>query len=381
MGESTTFLTWLYKILMINVMHILVAILFFIAGGDRATHQGPIRIMIISSYNETDPCGAEQIKGIRKKFYSVFPSESLSVKILYMRGRKINKSDSARRSVAERFYDEFKKFHPLVVFLTDDIAIDYMLPKLIRETSDYIVVFSGMNRSIYEDDSKFHFIKTWIGEKAVPSKNVTGVIEKVYIALSIRYAIKFFNIKVKNDKATGTMTVIEPDTVLILVGKDSVSQIVKRQIQRELSNFNDIPVRIEEIRTFDELLKAIKNLNNDPHIPFYYPLTLTVDSSGKTLSMTELAKYYVKYAKKPDMALNISFTMLGMFGGVGLDFEYMGEMAAKKAIEFLKGTRKMEDIYIENAARVEITLNVKRVKTLNIKIPFSKFVNVGEVVK
>lgn len=361
-------------------MHILVMIFFLVAGAqNRPGHPRPIKIMIISSYNKTDPCGSEQIKGIIKKFHTDFPSESLNVKILYMRGRKINRSDFARRMVADSFYKEFRKFQPLVVFLTDDIAIDYMLPKLMKKNSNYIVVFSGMNRSIRENNHKFHFIKAWIGEKAIPSKNVTGIIEKLYIALSIRYAIKFFNLKVKKNE-TGEIT-SDPDTVLILVGKDSVSQIVKRQIQRELANFNDIPVRIVEIQTFDEMLNAIKSLNNNPHIPFYYSLTLTVDSSGKTLSMTELARYYVKYAHKPDMALNISFTLLGMFGGVGLDFEYMGEMAAKKAIDFLKGTSKMEDIYIENASKVEVTLNIKRVKTLKIKIPFNKFVNVGEIVK
>ncbi len=363
-------------------MHILLFALSLIAGSQGVTRSSnPIKIMIISSYNENDPCGAEQIKGIIKKFQTDFPSESLNVQTLYMLGRKVNKTVSARRAVADSFYEEFKKFHPSVVFLTDDIAIDYMLPKLIRDTSDYIVVFSGMNRDVRKVDGRFHFIKSWMdNNKAIPSKNVTGVIEKIYIALSIRYAIKFFDIREVRDDS-GEIKVVVPDTVLILVGKDSVSQIVKRQIQRELINFKDIPIRIEEIRTFDELLDAIKALNKAPHIPFYYPLTLTVDSSGKTLSMTELAEYYVKNAHKPDMALNISFTLLGMFGGVGLDFEYMGEMAAQKAIEFLKGTSKIEDIYIENASRVEVTLNIKRVESLKITIPFNKFVNIGKIVK
>lgn len=360
-------------------MHVLAAIMFLVAGGP--SYNSPIKIMIISSYNETDPCGAEQIKGITKKFHTNFPSESLNIRILYMRGRKVNKSDSARKVVADSFYNEFKRFHPLVVFLTDDIAIDYMLPKLIRKISDYIVVFSGMNRDIRENNEKFHFIRTWRGGKAVPSKNVTGVIEKIYIALSIRYAIKFFDLKVLKNTETGEIKVSEPDTVLILVGKDSISQIVKRQIQRELYNFHDIPVKILEIHTFNELINSIEALNNNPHIPFYYPLTLTIDSAGKTLSMSELAKYYVKYARKPDMALNISFTLLGMFGGVSLDFEYMGEMAAQKAIDFLKGTSKMENIYIENASKVKVTLNIHRVKELEVKVPFNKFVNIGEIVK
>ena len=363
-------------------MHILLFTLSLIAGNPGVTSgSNPIKIMIISSYNENDPCGREQIRGIRKKFRTDFPSESLSVQILYMLGRKTNKTDSARKAVADSFYKEFKKFHPSVVFLTDDIAIDYMLPKLIRDTSDYIVVFSGMNRDIRKVDGRFHFIKSWIeNNKAIPSKNVTGVIEKIYIALSIRYAIKFFNIsEEKNDN--GEIKVAVPDTVLILVGKDSISQIVKRQIQRELSNFNDIPVRIEEISTFDELIDTLKALNEDPHIPFYYPITLTVDSSDTTLDMKDLAKYYIKYVHKPDISLNASFTSLGLFGGVGLDFEYMGEMAAQKAIEFLKGTSRIEDIYIENASRVEVTLNIKRVESLKITIPFNKFVNIGKIVK
>ncbi len=325
--------------------------------------QPPINILIISSYNEYDPCGSEQIKGITNEFEKEFEAESLRLQVEYMRARKINLTRESRQAVADSFYKIFRNLHPKIVFLVDDIAIEYMLPKLLCKKCDYLIVFSGMNRDIKFYNDKYDFIDKWIGEKAVPSKNVTGVMEKIYVKLSVRFALKIIR---KVD--------VKKDTIVFFMGKDNISQFVKDQILRELIGFHDIPYKFVEASTFDEFLKKLNYIQNDQNIPFYYPLTLVIDSSGKMLAMNDLIPYYKKHTRKPGITLNKSFCQLGLFGGVGLNFYEMGKFAAKKAISYLSG-KKLDEIYIENADSVETIFNINRANKLKIKIPFGVILN------
>ncbi len=342
----------------------LISILICVGGAGISNYnKTSLNILIISSYNEYDPCGSEQIKGITSELEKEIQAESLGIQIEYMRARKINLTREAREEVADSFYTIFENLHPRIVFLVDDIAIEYMLPKLICDTCDYLVVFSGMNRDIRDYDNKHKFIDKWIGERAIPLKNVTGVIEKIYVKLSVRYTLKIFkNIDVNKD------------TVIFFMGKDSISRLVEAQIKRELQQFKDIPYDFIEAGTFDDFLNKLKIIENDKNIPFYYPLTLVIDSVGKRLGMNDLIPYYRRYMKKPGITLNKFFCQLGLFGGVGLNFYEMGRLAAKKAIAYITGT-KVKQILIENADSVETIFNISRARQLNVKIPFGVILN------
>lgn len=322
----------------------------------------PVNIMIIASYNEYDPCGYEQIKGITDEFNKGFKAESLRIKVMYMRGRKVNLTREAREAVADSFYHIFKSLQPKVVFLLDDIAIEYMLPKLVCDKCDYIVVFSGMNRDINYYDGKYKFIGKWLGERAIPAKNVTGVIEKIFVKLSLRFAIKTLHPDVKKD------------TIVFLLGKDHVSGYVKDEIKKELHGFNDIAWRFMEVGTFEEFLNALKDLQRNKRVPFYYPITLVIDSSGKRMAMNDLIPYYKKYIHKPDITLNKFFCQLGLFGGIGLNFYEMGKLAAKKAVTYLSGI-SLDKIKIQNADSVETVFNVYRTRKLKVKIPLGAIIN------
>ncbi len=346
----------------------LLAFLLFIGVVPDTEAVEPVRVLIIASYNELDPCGAEQIRGIRTKFNEIYGENAVEIRVLYMRGRKINVTPESRKKVAWEFFDAFKRFKPNVVFLVDDIAIEYMTGFLLSDSSDYIVVFSGMNRSLLEYQKEFGFMERIERNYAVPKKNVTGVVEKIHVKVSLRFAEKLL----KPQKG---------DTVVFLLGKDDVSKLVLNQIKAELGQsenifpFDDIYCKLLEVGTFDELIQKLDYINSNPRIPFYYPLTLRVDSAGKFLDMKDLAPYYLKIVRKPDVVLNKFFCNMGFLGGVSLDFQAMGEKAASKAIDYLRGQKDIRKIHVEEAMDVITVFNISRIRDLNFRIPFNFIIN------
>ncbi len=346
----------------------LLALFLFVGVVPGPLNSEAIRVLILASYNENDPCGSEQIKGIKEKFYEIYGTDAVEIRTLYMRGRKVNVTDSTRKVVAEQFYQAFKEFKPKVVFLVDDLAIDYMIPYLQSDSADYIVVFTGMNKKLLDYQRKYGFMERIEGHTAIPKKNITGIIEKIYAKLSIKYALKLFPAS-------------PMDTVVFVFGPDVISQIVKEQIFHELIGFNEIQVKAITVKTFEDLIDTLNYINSNPHIPFYYPLTLTIDSAGKLMDMNDLAPYYKKFVKKPDITLNKFYCYMGFFGGVSLDFKAMGEAAALKAIDYLRGEKDMRKLRVEEANVVEIVFNISRIKELSLKIPFWFFVNSNIVSK
>ena len=93
--------------------------------------------------------------------------------------------------------------------------------------------------------------------------------------------------------------------------------------------------------------------------------------------MPDLAKPMMSRIRKPDLTLNVSFTELGFYGGVGVDFRQMGFQAGIMAAKLLKG-HSIRETPVENARKSLMAINRSRLRELGIPLPgeFSGIVDI-----
>jgi ABC-type uncharacterized transport system substrate-binding protein len=96
-------------------------------------------------------------------------------------------------------------------------------------------------------------------------------------------------------------------------------------------------------------------------------MSIPGDGPGQRKTISDLAPVLTNRAKKIDLAINRAFTRAGFFGGVSVDFMYMGYQAGRQAVMLLDGY-PIRRLPVENAMRYEIIINKKRMEELSLEL-------------
>jgi ABC-type uncharacterized transport system substrate-binding protein len=138
---------------------------------------------------------------------------------------------------------------------------------------------------------------------------------------------------------------------------------------------------MQTIASWEDYKKAIISANSSPEIGVIYPAALLLkDSQGNTYTAPEIFAWTVNNSKQPEIALNYSFTRMGLFGGAAVDFYAMGKQAGDMASKVLGGT-KAGDLPIEKARKYALAFNLDRAEQLGIEVPEDVILAADEVVR
>ena len=317
--------------------------LFALFAGDRA--MAAIRVYIVASYHEGDLCGQPQYEGIRTALAE--SGLDLDVRTVFLDARHQDPKALQERlpGLRRRILDQGVE----LVVTIDDPAFAALAPTVLDHPEQRLV-FSGLNVSLDTYNRDYRFL-----DGRVPTKNITGVYEKLFLAEQMR----FFTMML------GSLT-----KVAVLHSTDPVGLAVRRQIQEELAA-TPFAARLEfmPVHTLDEVLRAAGHLNDRQDISAYIPLVLTVEDSrtGGRKTLPDLAPLLLAEVRKPDLALNKAITRLGFLGGVSVDFQAMGHQAGVLAVKLLQGYPP-DRLPVEDALRSSITLNRQRLRQLGIEL-------------
>ncbi len=308
-----------------------------------------IKVFMVQSYSEKDLCGVPQLKGAIDILRENIDRNKLKIDTFFMKTKTEYTTKKEIDKIANIVYKKIIETKPDLVMLFDDAAFMELAPRLIK--TRFKVVFSGINRPLEEYNKTMHFMN----HNRIPTKNITGVYEKLHICDSINF---IENIIDKTGK------------IALISSSDIIGRIVKKQIYLEIQNtkFQDSVIFMNADNT-DNLIKALKYINKKKDIIAYILNTESInDKNGKKLSLLNTIPIAVKYAQKPDIALNALFCQKGLFGGSSVNPYEMGRQAGYLAVKLLTGVSARK-LTIEDADKTDRVVNIKRAKSLNIKIP------------
>lgn len=160
------------------------------------------------------------------------------------------------------------------------------------------------------------------------------------------------------------------DEMVIIVDQSPTGKAIQKQVEIELreASFND-GWRLEIVEDFKQYETLIRRLNKDEKVKAIYPAALRLAlPNGETWGGSDIIKWTIAHSKKPEMALNFSFTQLGYFGGASVDFYQMGEQVGAMVAKIFKG-QSVTKIPIEDAKEYSLAFNSLRAKKLNFTIP------------
>jgi len=315
-------------------------------------------IIIVSSYAPNDLCGRPQLKGIIKAL-TTDELRGLKPLVFFLDSKRLPKREVTRR--VDQVFETIKQKNPFLRITLDDVAFIDVAKKMVGKGPPFIV-FSGVNRSLEEYNRDIGFMND-----GVPTKNITGIYEHLFIKKQIELLDLILNRETK---------------IAMLYSTDFMGLILKDQVERELKDTPYI-TRIElfPVSNMEELKKAISTISNRADIGAYIPLTMSVsEGDNKQRTIDELTPFITQHIKKIDLAINMAFTRSGFFGGVSVDFFNMGHQAGELAVQLLKGY-PIKRLYIEKADRYKIVVNRKRMEELSVRLPDDLFHIVDTIIQ
>ena len=314
-------------------------------------------VFLVSSYHEGDMCGQPQYEAaVEALKQSGIPE--LSFRGYYLDSRRREEKDVD--GDIERIIADIRERKPALVFTIDDLAFARLYGEVLRHPSTFLV-FTGLNRAVAEYDKAAPFLDG----KGLPVKNITGVFEYLFM----KEQFEMLEVLLRRPLRK----------VALLHSIDPVGIILKEQIADELSRtaYGGI-VEFHAAEDAESALRLADAIGADDSVDAWIPVTMSVkDSKGGFLTMGDLAKDLTARIRKPDLALNVSFTKLGFYGGVSVDFYQMGFQTGSMAAKLLKGL-PIREIPVENAGASIIAINRSRLRELGISIPgdFSAVVDI-----
>jgi len=309
------------------------------------------KIFIVHSYAPDNVCGLPQERGILEGLagQGFIPGNNLLVERFYMDTKRVHTTPVQMASQGRRALAVIQEWQPdVVVTLDDNAAREVMLPLV---DSNIPVVFSGINNTPEYYNSRQQFMNS----RTVPGHNITGVYEKLHVAKSLQ-----------------VMKEIVPDLqrIVVLVDDSPTGRAIRQQVERELSGSGrDILYSFWLAHDFAEYKRMIQRINSDPAIGAYYPVCSRLkNGTACIVSVPEITAWNLAHCRKPAMAVNFSFSRLGLFGGASVNFPAMGRQAARKIAAILTGG-KIGDIPVEDAEDYALVFNLARARQLGISIP------------
>jgi ABC-type uncharacterized transport system substrate-binding protein len=272
-----------------------------------------------------------QLYGFLSKMYSLGKKEK-DFDIIFLNSR-ITPPEKIKIK-AKKILNNIYKYNYVITF--DDAAFKYVgIP---ASKKGIPVIFSGLNYPFEKYKKEYNL-----------SNNISGVYEKFYTKEILSAFNKIYPIK----------------KIAILYSK-GIGEIGTKQILNEIKDsIFEKKVVLIFVKNLEDLKEKCKLVNQNDDFSIFIPQTLSLKEKNKKIPFYKLKDIYLKYIKKPDYSINISFAALGFLGFGGENYFKMGQQAAEIFIKFAKTKKPV----IENAKEYYFFFNYNRAREINFKYP------------
>ena len=311
------------------------------------------------SYGKDDRCGSPQYKGVVDALKDI-TSFKLNIKSYFLKAKSLTKDKlKEKQNIAVKI---FKNFKPDISITIDDTAFQTLAKFYTSAKGHGYLVFTGINIPPEEYNKKLKFIKG-----RYPIARITGVFEKLYI----KEQLDFFRLIIGRPIRK----------VAVIYSNDAIGKIVMKQIVNELKGTRyEKKIYIYLVETLNDLRMVCKRINKNRAIDAYIPACLSLLSDGRRIPIQKFSSLLLRYIHKPDLTLNSSFCDLGFFGGVSVDFYYMGKRAGEM-VKMLLDNYPIGRIRVEDAPKKVVVINLRRAKEIKLRIPPSVMALVDRVIQ
>lgn len=286
----------------------LLAMVFIVAfmlitGTASAQTPSSHKILILHSYHQGFMWTDSQMGGIQ----SVFDKSGLDIELFveYMDSKR-NNPEKIFPLLEETYKFKYHDVHFSVIILTDDNALNFLLPR--RETlfPGVPIVFCGINN--FEDS------------RIAGQKEITGVAEDFDLKSTIKLALSLH-------PSTRHIAVINDNTPTGLANLERLRPII--------SEFNNAVKFIKLFNlTASELNNRLKDLPDDTVILL---LSFYRDRDGRVFSYEEYSAMVRSFCELPIYSAWDFFIGHGTLGGIVTSGRQEGQKAAEMAVKILQG--------------------------------------------
>lgn len=269
-------------------------------------------ILLLHSYN----IGLKWTDNITKGVKGVFenhPKYELTIECM---DSKKTTSKKYFETLTKLYEEKFSSRHYEVILVADNYALNFVINNHEKIFNNSPIVFCGVEN--FEDIK----IPKKIKEK------MTGIIEYKQITKNIQVVSKII-------PNLDTLYIISDDTLSSLAIKNQIIQESKKFADR----FNIIYDNKIDIKT---IVNKVNKLPDNSAVLF---TSLYRDIKGKYVTYNKLRELFNK-SKYPVFAINKIHLGEGIIGGVVVDPEEQGKLAAQKAFELVKG-KEIQNIPID----------------------------------
>ncbi|AXX93507.1 histidine kinase [Malaciobacter molluscorum LMG 25693] len=269
-------------------------------------------ILLLHSYNIGLKWTDNITKGV-KEVFDKYPDYELTTEC--MDSKKIN-SKVYFNTLKKLYEQKFSSRHYKVILVADNYALNFVVKNHKKIFNNSPIVFCGIEN--YEEMNIPEDVK----------KKMTGVIEYKQITKNIEVISR----------------VIPKLNTLYIISDDTLSSLaIKNQIIKESKQFtNKINIIYDNKIDINTITDKVNKLPENSAVLF---TSLYRDIKGRFVIYNELRQLF-NNSKYPVFAINKIHLGEGIIGGVVVDPEEQGRLAAAKAFELING-KNIKDIPIE----------------------------------
>lgn len=300
------------------------------------THEHTVnRVLVVHSYHK----GLPWTDALHHGVMDILTGREIKVKVMFM-DTKQHTDEAFKQAAGIKVLNMVNKFKPHVVIASDDNAQAYA-GKFLINRSDVSVVFCGVNQTP----------ETY----GYSSNNVTGILERPLIRSTL-------NLLEKVLPAIDSYTFISDNSP---TSSGVISYIKQLKLTIKSGRF----VQTNDYTRWQEEWQKI---NSDIVIVFAFHV---LRQNGQPVAPDDALRWMVAHMTKPVVSFFANDIEAGfLLGHVHSGYEH-GELAAKKALEILKG-KKANEIPITTARGGLIVINAKTAGQFDIDI--SPIINIAD---
>lgn len=326
------------------VMKRLICLVFVLHLFQWPHSQASERILVVHSYDK----GYDWTQEITKAITAELEPRDVAYTFFYM-DTKRNPGPALIKRAALEAKNVIRDFKPKVVIAVDDNAQAYLVKDYVNQ-SPIQFVFCGVNAK----PEKYGY----------PADNVTGILERTYPAQTLRM-----------------LKTLLPNVhrVAVITDHSPTAKLVLWHIQQRNLNSNPGVSITEYLQpvTFSRWQETILRLDQDPRVDaMMIPLFHTVrqDSDQTSEDSNDVIAWTLAHTQKPVVGLYPQIVNRGGFLAVTVDPHEHGRVAAKMALEIVKG-KKAADIPMRYNKDGYVMVNLKD----KAHLPFDFKVDIDQI--
>ena len=300
---------------------------------------GPVhRILVVHSYHRTMPWVQDYTRGIRHCLLK-HKDIKFTIRHFYMDTKRHPEFAEEKGREAHKVFETWK---PDSVIACDDNAQKYFVVPYLKNKTSVPVIFLGVNAEPEE--------------YGYPATNVTGVLERNHVVMSLRLLQR-----------------LRPGCRRIAVINDAspTGLILTERIRKALSvpSASDIEIiGYFNTNSFDEWKELIKGFQKKADGIYFITYFTFLDSQGRHVPVLEALKWLILNSRIPEATNTMDTVRNGALCSIAIDGFVSGEDAAELLVKVFHGAR-IPDVPLTKTERGLRLMNRSRAKMLKIEIP------------